>query len=102
MTDKSYGQILTEGIVRAIPWALVFSLTFVITMKIVLAMVGNEVKKAIDFTARTAIHTSMDTVLSSEVFPKIKQNTKEAIEYTVDTVNKELVASYVTPIRAKK
>jgi len=102
MPDKSYGQTLTEGIVRAIPWALVFSLTFVITMKFVLAIVGHEVKKAIDFTARTAIHTSMDAVLDSEVFPKIKQNTKEAIEYTVETVNKELVASYVKPIRAKK
>ncbi len=102
MTDKSYGQILTEGIVRAIPWALVFSLTFVITMKIVLAMVGHEVKKAIDFTARTAVHTSMDALLDSEVFPKVKQNTKEAIEYTVQTVNKELVASYVKPITGKK
>ena len=102
MTDKSYGQILTEGIVRAIPWALVFSLTFVITMKIFLAMVGNEAKKAIDFAARSAIHTSMNAVLDSEVFPKVKQNTKEAIEYTVQTVNSELVAHYVKPISGKK
>jgi len=102
MTDKSYGQILTEGIVRAIPWALVFSLFFLITMKIFLTMVGHEIKKTIDFAARSAIHTSMNAVLDSEVFPKIKQNTKEAIEYTVDTVNRELVASYVKPIRAKK
>ena len=102
MTDKSYGQILTEGIVRAIPWALVFSLTFLISMKIFLAMLGHEVKKTIAFTARTAINTSMDAVLDSEVFPKVKQNTKEAIEYTVETVNKELVAQYVKPMRAKK
>lgn len=102
MTDKSYGQILTEGIVRAIPWALVFSLTFLITMKIFVAMLGHEVKKAVDFAARTAIHTSMDAVLDSQVFPKVKQNTKEAIEYTVQTVNKGLVASYVKPVSAKK
>jgi hypothetical protein len=37
-----------------------------------------------------------------EVFPKIKQNTKEAIEYTVHTVNREVVAQYVKPTSAKK
>jgi len=102
MTDKSYGQHVTEGIVRAIPWALVFSLFFLITMKIFLTMLGNEVKKTIAFTARTAVNTSMDAVLDSEVFPKIKQNTKEAIEYTVQTVNKELVAQYAKPVRGSK
>lgn len=102
MTDKSYGQLLLEGIVRAIPWALVFSLTFLITMKIFMAMLGQEVKKAIDFTAKTAVSTSLNTVLSSSVFPKVKQNTKEAIEYTVHTVNRELVAPYGKPISAKK
>ncbi len=102
MAEKSYGQLLTEGIVRAIPWAIVFSLAFLITMKIFMGMLGQEVKKAIDLTAKTAINTSMNTVLSSEVFPKIKQNTKEAIEYTVNTVNRELVSQYVKPISGKK
>jgi len=102
MTDKSYGQTLTDGFVRAIPWAIVFSLAFLITMKIFMGMLGQEVKKAIDLTAKTAINTSMNIVLSSEVFPKIKQNTKEAIEYTVNTVNRELVAQYMKPISVKK
>jgi purine-nucleoside phosphorylase len=102
MAEKSYGQLLTEGIVRAIPWAIVFSLAFLITMKIFMGMLGQEVKKAIDLTAKTAINTSMNAVLSSEVFPRIKQNTKEAIEYTVHTVNRELVAQYVKPISVKK
>jgi hypothetical protein len=44
----------------------------------------------------------MNAVLSSEVFPRIKQNTKEAIEYTVHTVNRELVAQYMKPISVKK
>ena len=102
MAEKSYGQLLTEGIVRAIPWAIVFSLAFLITMKIFMGMLGQEVKKAIDLTAKTAINTSMNAVLSSEVFPRIKQNTKEAIEYTVNTVNRELVSQYVKPISGKK
>ena len=102
MAEKSYGQLLTEGIVRAIPWAIVFSLAFLITMKIFMGMLGQEVKKAIDLTAKIAVNTSMNAVLSSEVFPKIKQNTKEAIEYTVNTVNRELVAQYMKPISVKK
>jgi cytochrome P450 len=102
MAEKSYGQLLIEGIVRAIPWAIVFSLAFLITMKIFMGMLGQEVKEAIDFTAQTAVSASMNAVLSSEVFPKIKQNAKEAIEYTVHTVNRELVAQYVKPISAKK
>jgi hypothetical protein len=44
----------------------------------------------------------MNAVLTSEVFPKIKQNAKEAIEYTVHTVNREVVTQYVKPISAKK
>jgi len=102
MADKSYGQLLIEGIVRAIPWAIVFSLAFLITMKVFMGMLGQEVKKAIDLTARTAVNTAMDTALSSDVFPKIKQNTKEAIEYTAHTVNRELVAPYMKPTSAKK
>ena len=102
MTDKSYGQTLTDGFVRAIPWAIVFSLAFLITMKIFMGMLGQEMKKAIDLTAKTAVRTSMNAVLSSEVFPKIKQNTKEAIEYTVNTVNKELVSQYMKPISVNK
>jgi len=102
MTEKSYGQLLTEGVVRAVPWAIVFSLAFLITMKIFMGMLDKEVKKAIDLTAKTAVNAAMNVVLSSEVFPKIKQNTKEAIEYTVHTVNRELVAQYMKPISVKK
>jgi hypothetical protein len=102
MAEKSYGQLLIEGIVRAIPWAIVFSLAFLITMKTFMGMLGHEVKEAIDFTAQTAVSASMNAVLSSEVFPRIKQNTKEAIEYAVHTVNRELVAQYAKPISAKK
>jgi hypothetical protein len=102
MTDKTYGQLLIEGVVRAIPWAIVFSVTFLITMKILMGMLGQEVKEAIDFTAKTALHTSMNAVLSSEVFPRIKQNTKEAIEYTVDTVNRGVVAQYAKPVSGRR
>ena len=102
MAHNHYGQILADGFMRAIPWAIVFSVTVVITLKISMVMLGQEVKKAIDFTSKTAVNTSMNAIVNSAAFPKIKQNTKEAIEYTVHSVDNALVASYVKPIRAKK
>ena len=102
MAEKSAGQMMAEGFLRAIPWAIVFAVTVVITLKISMVMLGQEVKEAIDFTAKTAVNTSMDAIVNSGAYPKIKQNTKEAIEYTVQTVDTALVATYVKPVKAKK
>ncbi len=57
MTDKSYGQILLEGIARAIPWALVFSLTFLVTMKIFMAMLGQEVTQLLELLCLVSAET---------------------------------------------
>jgi hypothetical protein len=65
--------------VRAIPWAVVFSITIVVTA----GMLAPRVKRGIEYT----IGASMNAVLDAEVFPKVKQNVKEAIEYTVMTMN---------------
>lgn len=79
MGEKSYGQMLVEGFVRAIPWAVVFAMTVVVTAN----LLAPKVKGAIHYTIRAV----MDTALSEQVFPKVKQNVKEAIEYTVKTLN---------------
>ena len=79
MGEKSYGQMLIEGFVRAIPWAIVFSVTIIVTAN----MLAPKVKRGIEYT----ISASMNAVLDERVFPKVKQNVKEAIEYTVKTVN---------------
>lgn len=79
MGEKSYGQMLVEGFVRAIPWAVVFSIATVVTAN----LLAPKVKGAIHYT----IEAVMGTALSEEVFPKVKQNVKEAIEYTVKTLN---------------
>jgi hypothetical protein len=79
MGEKTYGQMLIEGFVRAIPWAIVFSITIVVTAN----MLAPKVKGAIQYT----ITASMDAVLDEQVFPKVKQNVKEAIEYTAKSMN---------------
>ncbi len=87
MGDKSYGQIMMEGFVRAIPWAIVFSVAFVVTTGLVMSLVKQEVKEAVDYGAKTVAVKTMNMVLHDPIFnrdilPKVKQATKETIEYT--------------------
>ncbi len=98
MADKGYGQVLADGFVRAIPWAIVFLVVWVVSFQIMLHMLRPEVKKAIEYGAKTVVSQSIDTLLTDQNFdkhlwPKIKQNTKEAIEYTVTMASRKPIAS---------
>lgn len=98
MEEKSYGQLLTRGFIQAIPWAIVFSATLLVTFNLMMGMVRQEIKEAIDYTAHSALHQAIREVLNDQAFndrllPKIKQNAKEAIEYTVTMANRKPIAS---------
>ncbi|MEK7268115.1 MAG: hypothetical protein AAB093_01805 [Nitrospirota bacterium] len=94
MGEKGYGQMLAEGFVRAIPWAIVFSLTVLVTARLLMGMLAPEIKKGIEYGANAVITGSVGTALSNELLPKIKQNAKEAIEFTVTTVDNKLIKSH--------
>lgn len=94
MGEKGYGQMLAEGFVRAIPWAIVFSLTVLVTARLLMGMLAPEIKKGIEYGANVVITGSVGTALSNELLPKIKQNAKEAIEFTVTTVDNKLIRSH--------
>ncbi len=88
MADKGYAQVLADGFSRAIPWAIVFVVAWAFSIQILLHMLRPEVKKAIDYGVKTVVSQSINTLLTDpnfdkQLWPKIKQNTKEAIEYTV-------------------
>jgi hypothetical protein len=83
MNGKSYGTILTEGFVRAIPWAIVFSVAWLLTFHLTMDMLRQNVKETIEYSAKTGVSQAVDVILAQNIWPKIKQNTKEAIEYTV-------------------
>jgi len=91
MGEKGYGQMLAQGFVRAIPWAVVFSLTVLVTAKVLMSMLAPEIKKGIEYGANAVIAASVSMALDDELLPKIKQNTKEAIEYTVTMVDNKLI-----------
>jgi hypothetical protein len=101
MGEKSNGQIFVESFVRAIAWAVVFSAAFVLTMGLTTRMMKQEIKEMIQYASTEALGTSLEALTSREVFPLLKQNVKEAIEYTVIKVDNRLVAPY-HPRVAKK
>jgi hypothetical protein len=90
MGEKGYGQIIAEGFAWAIPWALVFSVTVVFTAKLLVVMIAPEIKRGIEYGANSVINATVNKALDDDLYPKIKQNTKEAIEYAAVTMNGKL------------
>ena len=107
MVDKSYGQMLTEGFVRAIPWAVVFSAAVVLSAGIVMAMLKQDIKEAFEYASKTVIRQSVHTLLTDPGFnrvflPKVKQNVKEAVEFAVMTANRHPILIVESRGAAKK
>lgn len=100
--EKGYGQIIAESFVKALTWGITLAVIYIITTKITLGIVKQDVKDAIDFAQKTAIQNAMDTVLSYDVFPKIKQNTKEAIEFTATTIDDQILSKHFSEKGASK
>jgi len=96
---RSNGRIWAEGFARAIPWAIVFSAAFLLTMGVFLGVLKPELKKAITFAEQSAVSATMHTVFDDEA---LRKNTKEAIAYAVKTVDQELVEPHKKLTSAKK
>lgn len=96
MGEKNLGHIFIEGFVRAVPWALVFSAALVLSASLIMTMLRQEVKEAMEYGASTAVNQTVGELLQNEVFidellPRIKQNVKEAIQYTItEAADREL------------
>lgn len=87
MGERGYGQIMGEAFARAIPWAIVFSVTVVVTAKLLVGMIAPEIKKGIEYGASSVINATVNRALGDDLYPRIKQNTKEAIEYAAARLN---------------
>jgi len=97
MENQSYGQVVMRAFVQAIPWAIVFSIAWVFVLSVTMNMLRQEVKEAIEYAAKTGVSQSIHAVLTDpefdqELWPKLKQNTKEAIEYTATMVSRKQAA----------
>lgn len=98
MSEKSYGKLVAEELVRAITRAVVYSIALLFIANILLGTLRQDAKEAIEYAAQTVPGEAINTILSDPAFnrdilPKIKQNAKEAIEYTVSVASRKLVVS---------
>jgi len=67
------------------------SVTVVFTAKLLVVMIAPEIKRGIEYGANSVIDATVNKALDDDLYPKIKQNTKEAIEYAAATMNGKLV-----------
>jgi hypothetical protein len=107
MAEKTPDQMIREEFLRAIPWAVTFSLATIVTMLICVGIIKQEIKEAFEFGTRTALIQTVAVLTDDEVFnkhilPKLKQNTKEAIEYTMIMARRELLEPALSRAGAKK
>lgn len=98
MSEKHYGKLVAEELVRGITRAIVYSIALLCVAHIVLGTLRQEAKEAIEYAAQTAVDQVTNMILSDpdfnrEILPKIKQNAKEAIEYGADALNRKASGS---------
>lgn len=94
MGEKSLGQILVEGFVRAIPWTIMFTMAALFVLNSAMSMLRQEVKEAMEYGAHMTVHQAIQELLHDEAFneqllPKVKQNVKEGIEFAADALNRK-------------
>jgi hypothetical protein len=86
MKEDGLGQLFVKNLVMAIPWGIIFLIIFLIAS----LGVKQQIKESMQFAARMAITETSNKVLAYPVFSRIKQNTKEGIEFTAKSLGQEL------------
>tara|TARA_B100000315_G_scaffold235312_1_gene250120 strand:+ start:1612 stop:1920 length:309 start_codon:yes stop_codon:yes gene_type:complete len=92
--ERGFGEIMYVEFCRAIPWGITFSVCLFLSVSLLFCVFKQDVKEAVDYTQTRAIDNLMVTFLDEDFFLKVKQNTKETIEFAVKSINEELVAPY--------
>jgi hypothetical protein len=70
----------------AIPWGIVFLVVFLI----ISVGIKQQIKESMQFATQMAISETSRAVLDYPVFTRIKQNTKESIEFSAKAFSREL------------
>ena len=88
MKEGSLAQVFIKNLVMAIPWGIIFLVVFLI----VSIGLKQQIKEGMQFAAQLAISETSRVVLDYPVFSRIKQNTKESIEFSAKAFSNELKA----------
>jgi peptide subunit release factor RF-3 len=103
MNEKSVGQLFKEGVVQAAARALVYGAAVCLVTVLCMGIIKQEIKEGIEYGVETALEQTsamvVDTAVTEDaafnrlVLPKLKQNAKEAIEYTITRAKRDLIAA---------
>ncbi|MFM8552062.1 MAG: hypothetical protein ACKOCD_07090 [Nitrospiraceae bacterium] len=98
MNEKSVEQLFKEAFIQAIARAVVYGTVLIVATVLCVGIVKREIKDGIEYGVQAALlHTSAvlldDEIFNQVILPKIKQNVKEAIEYSVVRAKREWAAS---------
>lgn len=107
MGEKGLGQIFIEVFVRAIPWTVMFTLATLFVLNSAMHALRQDVKEGIEYGGRVLVHQTIRELLNDRAFneqllPKIKQNAKEAIEFTADAFGRKAGAEAGAKAGTKK
>lgn len=81
---------LVDTFGKVIAWGVMLIVVITIVSAIGIGMLRSKVKNAIDYTMAIAVDYAMSVVLDDPEFTqKIRENTKEAIEYSLQKVKNE-------------
>ena len=77
---------------KVIAWGVMLVIVITVVTAIAIGMMRTGVKYAIDFTMASASHYAKTAFLNDPIFThKVRENVKEAVEYSFRTVKRELL-----------
>ena len=86
MKENSLGNLFVRHLVMAIPWGVVFLVVLFISA------VGakQQIKEGIQYAVKTSIHETAGFAYNYNVVVPVKRNVKEGIEFVAKTAKKEI------------
>jgi len=84
MKEDGLGALFLRQLVMAIPWGIIF----LVVLFIAAASVKPQIKKSIQYGTRTAVYETFR--LGFQVAKPVKQNIKEGVEFVAKTAKKEI------------
>lgn len=86
MKKEGLGSIFIRHLVMAISWGLIFLFVLIIAT----AGIKQQVKEGIQYAVRTSIYESASLVVNYRTVTAVKQNVKESIEFIAKTASDEV------------
>ncbi len=86
MKEDGLGRTFIRQLVMAIPWGIIFLVVFFIAA----AGLKQQIKEGLEYTVRDVISSTVATAFDYKVVTAVKKNIKEGIEFMAQTGRHEI------------